>query len=253
MLLVSDIHAAFGALRRVTASGETVLILGDLVNLTDYRTGDGLIADTFGDDFARETSDARGRGDFGGMRQLWEDMSQGDWDAVRATLGVGLRAQYEECRRALEGGRGYIIHGNVDHPALLQEHLPDDWVFADGLTFEIEGMRIGFAGGGVPGPFGGLGDDDEMRHRLEGLGEVEILCTHIPPAVDPLQRDTITGRLERGSIPVLEFLETRRPRLHFFGDVHQPQATVWRVGDTLCRNLGYFRATGRPLRLTQGA
>jgi hypothetical protein len=31
--------------------------------------------------------------------------------------------------------------------------------------------------------------------------------------------------------------------------VHQPQASTWRIGRTRCRNVGYFRATGRPLRL----
>ena len=26
---------------------------------------------------------------------------------------------------------------------------------------------------------------------------------------------------------------------------HQPQAVTWNIGKTLCRNVGYFRATGR--------
>jgi len=37
--------------------------------------------------------------------------------------------------------------------------------------------------------------------------------------------------------------------LHFFGDVHQPQASTWRIGSTRCRNVGYFRATERALPL----
>ncbi|MDF2730418.1 MAG: hypothetical protein K0T01_2205, partial [Acidimicrobiia bacterium] len=41
MLVLSDIHFATEPLRRVVAKGETLLILGDLVNLTDYRTGEG--------------------------------------------------------------------------------------------------------------------------------------------------------------------------------------------------------------------
>ena len=37
MLVVSDVHDALDPLRRVVTSGEPILILGDLVNLTDYR------------------------------------------------------------------------------------------------------------------------------------------------------------------------------------------------------------------------
>jgi hypothetical protein len=37
--------------------------------------------------------------------------------------------------------------------------------------------------------------------------------------------------------------------MHLFGDVHQPQASRWRIGRTQCVNVGYFRATGRVFRL----
>jgi Icc-related predicted phosphoesterase len=88
-----------------------------------------------------------------------------------------------------------------------------------------------------------------MTELLDGLGDVEVLCTHVAPAVDPLQTDVITGRAERGSAPLVDFIRASRPRLHLFGDVHQPQASSWRVGSTRCRNVGYFRATERPLHL----
>ena len=90
--------------------------------------------------------------------------------------------------------------------------------------------------------------DDEMRSKLSTLGEVDVLCSHLPPAVEPLYRDVVTGRLERGSQPILEYLNDVQPPFHFFGDVHQPQASTWRVGKTRCRNVGYFRATRRPVR-----
>jgi Icc-related predicted phosphoesterase len=115
---------------------------------------------------------------------------------------------------------------------------------------EIDGVTFGFVGGGVETPLGAQGEvsDDEMRSKLSGLGEVDVLCSHLPPAVEPLYRDVVTGRLERGSQPILEYLNDVQPAFHFFGDVHQPQASTWRVGHTLCRNVGYFRATRRPVR-----
>jgi Icc-related predicted phosphoesterase len=88
-----------------------------------------------------------------------------------------------------------------------------------------------------------------MAELLDGLGEIDVLCTHVAPAIDPLQTDVVTGRAERGSAPLVDFIRSSRPHLHLFGDVHQPQASSWRVGPTRCRNVGYFRATERALRL----
>ena len=95
--------------------------------------------------------------------------------------------------------------------------------------------------------------DDEMRSMLSSLDDVDVLCTHVPPALPSLRKDVITGREERGSQPVLDYLIASQPSFHLFGDVHQPQAVTWRVGRTRCHNAGYFRATGRYLRLMDGA
>jgi Icc-related predicted phosphoesterase len=96
-------------------------------------------------------------------------------------------------------------------------------------------------------------DDEQMVEILDSLGRVDILCTHVAPAIGPLRQDVVTGREERGSGPVSDFLRAHQPRYHIFGDVHQPQASTWRVGRTRCLNAGYFRATGRYLRLEDGS
>ena len=97
---------------------------------------------------------------------------------------------------------------------------------------ELEGLRFGFAGGGVVTPLKAEGEvsDEEMEEILSGFGAVDVLCTHVPPAVPALRTDVITGRAERGSEPILRYIEQTQPRLHLFGDVHQPQATTWRIG-----------------------
>ena len=254
MIFVSDVHGALEPLRRLAKSGETLVILGDLVNLTDYRSGEGAIADALGIDFAQSAAEARAAGDYAGMRALWEERVGDQMAEVRQSIGDSLARQYEQVAGALEGGHGFVIHGNVDRPELLGNSLPDGFRYVHGETVEVEGVSFGFAGGGVSTPIQAAGEvsDEKMRDLLAGLGHVDVLCTHVPPAVPALRKDVITGREERGSIPVLEFVSRTQPSYHLYGDVHQAQAATWRIGRTRCHNAGYFRATGRFLRLVDG-
>lgn len=251
MLFVSDVHGAFDALRRVVGRGQPVVVLGDLANLNDYRNGEGAIADVMGVEFARAAARSRATGDYGSMRELWMDQVGDRADEVRAAIGEAIAAQYRTVSDVLEGGRGWVIHGNVDRPGRLAECLPDGFEYVHGQVVEIDGMRVGFAGGGVRTALRTEGEvaDDEMVEILGRLGHVDVLCTHVPPATRSLRADVITGREERGSEPIRSYLLEHQPRFHFFGDVHQPQATRWRLGNTECHNAGYFRATGRFLSL----
>lgn len=251
MIFVSDIHGAVEPLRRLVETDEEIIILGDLVNLTDYRTGEGAVAEVLGLDFARESARSRAEGDYEAMRTLWATQMQDRKEEVRRAIAEAIQRQYEEVADALKGGRGLVIHGNVDRPRQLVEILPQGWSYVHGKAVEVEGLRLGLVGGGIATPLRADGEvsDEEMVELLEGLGDVDILCTHVPPAVAPLRRDVITGREERGSVPIRDYILSRQPRFHFYGDVHQPQATTWRLGATRCVNAGYFRATGRFLRL----
>lgn len=250
MLLISDVHGAFDAIADLKESNERLLVLGDLLNLLDYRTGEGITADVLGREFALAAADARATGDYEGMRRLWTEHAT-DPDVMRAAFHEAAVRQYEEAGAALDGIEAWVTFGNVDRPALMKSHLPPSATFVDGEVVEIEGVMFGFVGGGVETPLGAQGEvsDDEMRSKLSALGEVDVLCSHLPPAVEPLYRDVVTGRLERGSQPILDYLVETQPPFHFFGDVHQPQASTWRVGRTRCRNVGYFRATRRPVHL----
>jgi len=251
MIFISDVHDAPDALRRLVALGEEIVILGDLVNLTDYRTGRGAVAEVLGIDFATRTSEARARGDYPEMRNLWRDEAALTGEDLRSRIGDELDAQYARVSDALTGGHGLVIHGNVDRPEKLRASLPDSFSYVHGKVVERGGLRIGFVGGGVVTPMGAAGEisDDDMAQMLDALGDVDVLCSHVPPAVAPLRTDVVTGREERGSEPIAEYLSNRQPLLHLFGDVHQPQASTWRIGGTRCHNAGYFRATGRYLRL----
>lgn len=250
MLLVADVHGAFDALREVAQRGEPLLVLGDLINFIDYRTNEGIAAEVFGDDFVAQITRFRATGDYRGSRRLWEEHTDGKREQVRALLVAKVDEQYAECRVALEGATAYVTFGNVDWPEKLRASLPKGVRFVDGEVVEIEGLRVGFAGGGAPTPVRGRGEvtDEEMAAKLQELGPVDVLCSHLPPAIPALYQDVITGRPERGSQPILEYLLRHQPAFHYFGDVHQPQAHRWRVGRTLCSNVGYFRATRRAVR-----
>lgn len=251
MLFVSDVHDAPAALGKLASLGEQVVVLGDLVNLTDYRTGEGAVAEVLGLGLSRESAQARGRGDYAEMRETWRRSLGDRGPEARREIADLLDVQYRAMSEALLGAQGLVIHGNVDRPSVLRESLPPGFRYVHGEVVTLEGLVLGLVGGGSSTPLEAEGElsDDEMEALLQSLGPVDILCTHVPPALRPLRLDVVTGREERASRPVLEYLLAHQPRFHVFGDVHQAQATSWRVGRTICHNVGYFRATGRFLRV----
>ena len=242
--VVSDVHAAFGALARVAATGRPLVVLGDFLNFIDYRTGEGMVADILGLPFAREAGAARGRGE--DTRDLWVGAISRYEGDFRAALLAAAEAQYRAAAEALGQAEAHVTFGNVDHPPLMRRVLPPTVRVHHGEVVDIAGLRFGFAGGGRRSPFGPV-DELSIEEALDALGPVDVLCTHVPPAAPTLYRDVITGLDERHAAAIDDYVKTHRPRLHLFGDVHQPAATRWRVGTTRCHNVGYFRATGRPL------
>ena len=188
MLIVADVHGEFDALRRLAQTGETLLILGDLVNYVDYRTMDGIAADVLGRDFVTKVARFRAVGDYRGSRRLWQETMRGHEAEIRRQIEDRVRSQYEATRAALEGGSSYVTYSNVDWPDELRACLPDGSTFVDGEVVEIEGVRVGFAGGGAPTPLGVAGEvsEDAMAAKLAHLGSVDILCSHLPPAISAL-------------------------------------------------------------------
>lgn len=233
------------ALRRVTADPGPLLILGDLINFIDYRDHTGIVAEVAGREFVSEVVRLRSIGDYTAAGDLWRRHSAGREDEYRERYARAIAAAYDEICAPLDGVDAYVTYGNVDNPTVLQRHLPESVTFVEADRIEIGGEVFGIVGGGVttinsPGEI----SDDEMRRRLDEVGPVDVLCTHVAPAILPLAADVIGGRA-KGSAPVREYLEKHQPRYHYFGDIHQPQAVSWRVGRTISRNVGYFRATGR--------
>jgi Icc-related predicted phosphoesterase len=243
--LVADVHGAVDALAQVAARQGKLIVLGDLINFIDYRTNEGIVSEVSGPELVQAVVGLRMAGDFEAAAALWRQHAAGREAELRAKYDELVDEAYREICAALEGCEAYVTYGNVDRPDLLKERLPASARFVDAEKIELDGTVFGFAGGGTlalgtPGEVA----DEEMEAKLASLGPVDVLCTHVPPALDALADDVIGGR-QKGSLPVLDYLWSQQPRLHYFGDIHQPQATTWRVGATTCHNVGYFRATGR--------
>ncbi|MCZ7532916.1 MAG: metallophosphoesterase [Acidimicrobiia bacterium] len=243
--VVADVHGAHEALARVAPEGSTVLVLGDLVNLVDYRTNEGIVPDVVGVEMVKELVALRAAGLFDKASELWTQLMAQRGGEIRAAISARMQAEYADVARALARYKAYVTFGNVDQISMLKDSLPSTATFIDTGVVEIDGHTVGFAGGGVP-LIGSQGEvsEEEMAKKLATLGPVDILCTHVPPAVDVLSYDVVGGR-PKASQPILDYIKEYRPAMHFFGDVHQPTALTWRVGTTVCRNVGYFRATGR--------
>lgn len=243
--IVSDVHGAHDALARLAPDGATVLVLGDLVNLVDYRTNEGIVPDVVGADLVGRIVALRAEGRFEEAAELWSTQQQGRGDEIRAEVGRRMQTEYADVALALSKYSSFVTFGNVDRVPMLKESLPPSATFVDAEVVEIDGNAVGFAGGGIPS----IGSSGEVSHadmaaKLRQIGEVDILCTHVPPAIDMLAQDVVGGR-PKSSQPILDYIIEYQPKFHFFGDVHQPRALTWRVGETVCRNVGYFRATGR--------
>ncbi|MEU6329696.1 metallophosphoesterase [Streptomyces sp. NPDC047049] len=249
--VVSDVHGNSRDLAAAGTGADALLCLGDLVLFLDYADHSrGIFPDLFGAEnagamvelrTARRFEEARALG-----RRLW-----GELDATGASresvIEGAVRKQYAELFAAFPSPT-YATYGNVDIPRLWPEYAGDGVTVLDGQRVEIGGRVFGFVGGGLSTPMRTPYEisDEEFAAKVEAVGEVDVLCSHIPPEVPELCYDTVARRFERGSTALLHAIRTTRPRYALFGHVHQPLAHRVRVGATECINVGHFNATGTP-------
>ena len=246
--VVSDVHGAAGPLHGAAEGADALLCLGDLLLFVDYADhGQGIFADLFGAEAARQFVALRTAKLFDEARA----MSAGLWQRLGGDPAQHIRAaasrQYAELFAALPEP-AYLTYGNVDIPRMWAEHLKPGHRVFDGAGAELDGWTFGFVGGGLISRYRTPNEIDEDAYavKIEEVGAVDVLCTHIPPAVPELLYDTVARRMERGSDALLAAIRRTQPRFALFGHVHQPLARRVRVGATECINVGHFRATGLP-------
>lgn len=246
--LVSDVHGNAQALSSAGDGADALLCLGDLISFIDYYDlNGGLMGQLFGAERMRRWVDLRTSNRFeearAYSRTLWESLPEGREEATDRVV----REQYAKLFAAMPDPT-YITYGNVDLPRMWAEYAPDGVRILDGQTVTLDGLTFGFVGGGLPSVMRTPYEVPEEEHaaKLAALGQVDVLCTHIPPEVPELLYDTVARRFERGSPAILQVIRETQPRYAFFGHVHQPLQQRTRIGRTECVNVGHFRMTETP-------
>jgi Icc-related predicted phosphoesterase len=246
--VVSDVHGRTDALRAAGDGADALICLGDLLLFLDYADySQGIFPSLFGAEKARELVELRTAQRFDEARtmsaQLWAALG-GD---PREHIEAAVAKQYAELFAAMPTP-AYTTYGNVDVPRHWEAHVRPGQQVLDGERLELDGRVFGFIGGGLRTTYRTPNelDDDVFDAKVAAVGQVDVLCSHIPPAVPDLLYDTVARRMERGSEALLALIEATQPRYALFGHVHQPKQSRIRIGRTECINVGHFRAIGRP-------
>ncbi|WP_285591834.1 metallophosphoesterase [Actinomycetospora sp. NBRC 106378] len=257
--VVSDVHGNSADLARAARGAEALVVLGDLIDFVDYdEPTNGILADILGPEATVEFARLRSQGGPGALREftarLWADVED-----PRATVDAAVHRQYGRMFAALGAVEVpvWLMPGNVDVPAMWPEFLAryPNIRAVDDEVVEIGDTRVGFVGG-VPLPAGVEPRAGAFRSYMRGaadfaaavevLDEVDVLCSHAPPAIAELAYDVVARTHELTSPALLERIRATRPRLALYGHVHAPLTPRTRIGPTECLNVGHFRRRGTP-------
>ncbi|NQU37732.1 MAG: metallophosphoesterase family protein [Actinobacteria bacterium] len=251
--VVSDVHGASDELARAADGADLFICLGDLLLYLDYADpAQGAFAEVFGPDVAHEYIRLRLAKRFDEARELtaaaWKRINGSNDPAARMERFASIiRDQYATTFSALPEPSLFTF-GNVDVPALATPFIRSGQQLLDGQVVDIDGVSFGFVGAGLTSPYRTPNEVSvvDFDAKVAALGQVDVLCTHIPPAIPDLTFDVVARRFEVGSSSILELIEATSPRYALFGHVHQPLASRYRVGRTECLNVGHFRSRGTP-------
>ncbi|MDV6013452.1 metallophosphoesterase [Haloechinothrix sp. LS1_15] len=253
--VVSDVHGNAEGLARAGEGADALVVLGDLIDFVDYSDySGGILGRLFGADNVATFAKLRSSGD----RNALAAFSQSLWGSLtepHAAVDEAIREQYAELFGALSAPT-YATPGNVDSPELWREFTGETVGMLDGEVTKIGGLRFGFVGGGLR-PAGAwpranpawrpyLRSAADFEAAVDAVGEVDVLCSHIPPDVADLTYDVVARNAECGSTALRGHIERFAPRWSLFGHVHQPLAHRMRIGMTECRNVGYFKRHETP-------
>ena len=253
--IASDVHGAAADLTRAADGADVFVCLGDLILFLDYDDpGRGIFADLFGEEHARAYIDLRTANRFDEARAIstkaWERLGVHTAEEKHALMTAMVKTQYEELFAAMPTP-ALLTYGNVDLPMLWGDYLRDGHRLVDAVVVDVGGQRWGFVGGGLTSPMRTPYElsPEQYAAKVAALGPVDVLFTHVPPAIPELVYDVAARRFEIGSQALLDYVREHQPRYHLFGHVHQSLAARRRVGRTECVNVGHFHGRGRPFVL----
>lgn len=127
----------------------------------------------------------------------------------------------------------FFVQGNADSPGT---EVPMGVISLHGKRSTLGGHTIGGLGGSSPTPFRTPFElvDEHAEKVLSGIGPVDILLSHCPPAGTRCDRVS-SGHV--GSVPVRKYVETMRPVLVLSGHAHEGRA-IDNLGGTTVVNPG---------------
>ncbi|HVT66534.1 MAG TPA: metallophosphoesterase, partial [Trebonia sp.] len=250
--VVSDVHGAADALATAGDGADMLICLGDMLLFLDYADHtQGIFADLYGAEHAQQYIALRTARRFDEARALTRGLAE----RLTAQSGKDLRTLNQEAitrqYTALFGALAepaYLTYGNVDVPGLWESFRKPGHQVIDGGRAEVGGVTFGFVGAGLISPYRTPNEVPPAAYaaKLDEVGAVDVLCTHIPPAIPELLYDVEARRMETGSTALLDLIRATQPRYALFGHVHNPLARRVRVGRTECVNVGHFRARRIP-------
>jgi Icc-related predicted phosphoesterase len=242
---ISDLHGAVEHLDSIARESDALLVLGDLINVLDYRSMDGILVDVFGREPVVEAARLRTEGRFEEARAAFH-RRVGEGEDLRAKFIELAGGEYRRVFAALPPN-SYVTFGNVDLPDLIRALVPDGVRFVDGEAVMLGSMRFGFVGGGVRTPLNVPGEvsDDEYDAKFARIGPVDVVCTHMPPRIPWYTYDVMGKKFEPGSVGLIAYIQEHQPTYALFGHVHQPLVGRGNIGLTEMVNVGHFQANGR--------
>ena len=186
--MVSDVHGTADALKTAGDGADMLICLGDMLLFLDYADhSQGIFAEIYGAEHAREYIDLRTARRFDEARQLTAGIAA----RLAAERGTDLRTLTEEAIRkqyaALFGALAepaYLTYGNVDVPRLWDSYRKPGHQVLDGGRAVVGGVTFGFVGAGLISPYRTPNEVPPSRYadKLDAIGAVDVICTHIPPA-----------------------------------------------------------------------
>ncbi len=244
--VIADVHGDLSTVLSEAATCDVLLLLGDLINVIDYSNAGGILGEIYGEEAVRRWSALRQEGRFDDARALLRELSAGREEEMRALFLKRIDKETEEfCSQVPKNV--IVTYGNVDIPDLIRKYLPSDVRFVDGEVLDIDGIRFGVVGGGLPkSGIPGEVPLDVYQEKVSGLGPVDVLCAHVPPAVEDLTFDVVADYHEPGSEALLAYLVEYSPQWMYYGHVHQPKLGEVQIESTHVVNVGsYYRSTGK--------
>ncbi len=201
--VVSDVHGNVEDLVRVADRAEFLIVLGDLLEYVDYHVPEaGILGAVFGADAVAAVR--RPCVEMGASTRCTHSSTIcGGGCLIRRPPSTPWSDLSTARSSTVSARRTLVTLGNVDAPSVWDSMAPAHLRVRDGEVVDLDGLRFGFvAGGSLKQPVAGdpwayfERAHDAYRSLVADVGQVDVLCTHVPPDIEDLRYDVVAQRKE---------------------------------------------------------